>query len=582
MNWIIEGKELNVTQTIRNRISQKKWMFFEHSAEVVAVVLGASLLARFGFIHGGQVFASDTLMYIDTGFHGIASPFVLNRYTHIFILRFFTYFASTPLEGMRFYSAFIAFSCALLVYYSARIFLKKSSPINGIIAVVLFLSVPAILERINAPLVDTTAMLMMLSLAAIYIKSVRKNHSSIWLLILFGVFLFISLRTKEVTIVAAILILGFGLVEEKSINPRMLLKNSLYIAVGMVIAALLNVAINAIVLDTPFFGFRPADINAYIETWSAIIGSSSSNAGGVTFDSLLMAKTGYLFVLYVSAGLILRRRLPRNIRLLWIIPLALVAILILFSTRENWLIVSRGFTSGFAIICILGSQVVLIDSPRRASLRRDAVVVLVTLIGIGVLSGIGLATKGDAPFEVYFYAVYAPIAFSLILSVLFLSREKRTSGIVIVLLLLSINIYQIRLNLLDAANKPELLRYNYRFQPILAFEEEIRDHDGFDMYVSSAVLPSLAIGGNRDELSALVNIALDIRTERADYVIGTLDDEFVRELEVGEYSPILITTSDWDWLRTAPQDRPEWRILYTASTEPSNRFILLQQVEILP
>ena len=569
-------------QTIRNKNSRIQWKIFEQSVEVVAVVFGAGLLARFGFTHGGQVFASDTLMYIDTALHGIASPFVLNRYTHIFILRFFTYFASTPLEGMRFYSAFIAFSCILLVYYSARIIFKKSSLINGIIAVGLFLSIPAILERIIAPLVDTTAMLMMLSLVAIYIKSARKNHSNMWFLILFGVFLFMSLRTKEVTIVAAILILGFGLVEEKSINSRMLLKKSLYIAVGMMIAALLNVAINAIILDTPFFGFRPADINAYIETWSAIIGSSSSNAGGVTFDSLLMAKTGYLFVLYVSAGLILRRRLPRNIRLLWIIPLALVAILILFSTRENWLIVSRGFTSGFAIICILGSQVVLIDGLRRANLGSDAAAALVTLAGIGVLGGIGLLTKGDLPFGVYFYSAYGPIAFSLILSILFLSRERRASGIAIVLLLLSVNVYQIRLNLLDVANKPELLRYNYRFQPILAFEEEIRDHDGLDMYVSSAVLPSLAIGGNRDELSALVNIALDIRTERADYVVGTLDEEFVGELDVGEYSPILITTSDWDWLRTAPQDRPEWRIRYTAFSEPSNRFILLQRVEISP
>jgi len=569
-------------QTIRNKNSRIQWKIFEQSVEVVAVVFGAGLLARFSFTHGGQVFASDTLMYIDTALHGIASPFVLNRYTHIFILRFFTYFASTPLEGMRFYSAFIAFSCILLVYYSARIIFKKSSLINGIIAVGLFLSIPAILERIIAPLVDTTAMLMMLSLVAIYIKSARKNHSNMWFLILFGVFLFMSLRTKEVTIVAAILILGFGLVEEKSINSRMLLKKSLYIAVGMMIAALLNVAINAIILDTPFFGFRPADINAYIETWSAIIGSSSSNAGGVTFDSLLMAKTGYLFVLYVSAGLILRRRLPRNIRLLWIIPLALVAILILFSTRENWLIVSRGFTSGFAIICILGSQVVLIDGLRRANLGSDAAAALVTLAGIGVLGGIGLLTKGDLPFGVYFYSAYGPIAFSLILSILFLSRERRASGIAIVLLLLSVNVYQIRLNLLDVANKPELLRYNYRFQPILAFEEEIRDHDGLDMYVSSAVLPSLAIGGNRDELSALVNIALDIRTERADYVVGTLDEEFVGELDVGEYSPILITTSDWDWLRTAPQDRPEWRIRYTAFSEPSNRFILLQRVEISP
>ena len=564
------------------RISRNKWMFLMYSAEVLALVFIAGMLARFCFIHGGQVYGSDTLMYIDTGLLGKQNPFVLNRYTHIFILRFFTYFASTPLEGIRAYSGFVAFSCTILVYYSARIFSKKSSPINGIIAVGLFWGVPAILERIIAPLVDTTAMLMMLSLVAIYIKSARKNHSNPWLLGLFGVLFFMSLRTKEVTIVAAILILGFGLMSDKPINSRMSIKNTLYIAVGMVIAALINVAINAVVLDTPFFGFRPADINAYIETWSAIIGSVSSKVGGLTFDSLLMAEMGFLFVLYVSAGLILRRRLPKNIRLLWIIPLALVAFLILFSTREEWVIVSRGFTSGFAIICILGSQIVLIDILRRASLGSDAVVALVTLVAIGVLSGIGLATKGDLPFKVYFYAAYRPLAFSLILSILFLSHERRKSGIAIVLLLMSINVYQIRLNLLDVANKPELLRYNYRFQPILAFEEKIRNHDGLPMYVSSAVMHSLTIGRNRDELSALVNIALDIRTEQVDYVIGTPDDEFVSDLEVSKYSHILITTSDWDWLRTAPQDRPEWRSRYTEFTEPSNRIILLQRVEISP
>jgi hypothetical protein len=557
-------------------------MFLKHSAEVLAVVFMAGMLARFGFIHGGQVFGSDTLMYIDTGLQGIVNPFVLNRYTHIFILRFFTYLASTPLDGIRAYSGFVAFSCTLLVYHSARIFSKKSSSINGIIAVGLFLGIPSILERIIVPFVDTTVMLMMLSLAAIYITSARKNHSNPWLLVLFGVFIFMSLRTKEVTIVTAILILGFGLISDKPINSRMFIKNSLYIAVGMMIAALLNVAINAIVLDTPLFGFRPADINAYIESWSAIIGFSSSYAGGLTFDSLLMTETGFLFVLYVSAGLILRRQLPKNIRLLWIIPLALVAILILFSTRERWVIVSRGFTAGYAMICILGSQIVLINGLRKTDLGSDAAVVLITLTGIGVLSGIGLVSKGDLPFEVYFYAAYGPIAFSLILTILFLSHERRKSGLAIVLLLLSISVYQIRLNLLNVANKPELLRYNYRFQPILAFEEEIRDPDGLDMYVSSEVLYSLSIGGNRDELSALVNIALDMRTERADYEIGTVNEKFVSELELGEYSPILISKSNWDWLRTAPQDRPEWRRRYTASIEPSNRFILLKRVEISP
>ncbi len=221
-------------QILRNRISRIQWKFPGQSVEVIAVVFGAGMLARFVFIHGGQVFATDTLMYIDTGLHGIANPFVLNRYTHIFILRFFTYFASTPLDGIRSYSVFVAFSSMLLVYYSARIFSKKSSSINGMIAVGLFLGVPAILERIIAPLVDTTAMLMMLSLTAIYIKSARKNHSNPWLLVLFGVIVFMSLRTKEVTIVGAILILGFGLISDKPINSRKSIKNTVYIAVGMV------------------------------------------------------------------------------------------------------------------------------------------------------------------------------------------------------------------------------------------------------------------------------------------------------------------------------------------------------------
>jgi len=275
-----------VIPTIKNSRNTRNLLM--RSAEVMVAIIAAGMLGRYCYVHGGQIYGTDTLMYIDTGLLGIADPFVLNRYTHIFILRFFTYFASTPLEGIRFYSAFIAFSCALLVYYSARILSKKSSPINGIIAVGLFLGIPAILERIIAPLVDTTAMLMMLSLTAIYLQSARKNHSNIWLLVLFGAFFLMSLRTKEVAIVAAILVLGFGLMENKSINSRMLIKNSLYVAVGMVIAVFLNIAINAIVLDTPFFGFRPADINAYIESWSTIIGSSGGR--GLTFDSLLMAE----------------------------------------------------------------------------------------------------------------------------------------------------------------------------------------------------------------------------------------------------------------------------------------------------
>lgn len=564
----------------KSRYSEVNWTVIAHGAEILAVVLGAAIIASFSRNHGGQVSGTDTLMYLDTGLRGLENTFVLNRYTHIFIIRFFTFFGRTPIEGYRAFSGFLAFISTVLVYYSARSFSKNSSPINGVIAVGFLLSIPAILDRIIAPVVDTTVMIMMLAMVAIYIKSARKDHGKPWLLVLFGVMFMMALRTKEVTIVAVILIMGFGLVSDKPFSFSLIKKNLRYVVGGMAVAALIIIAINTIVLGSPLFGFRPADVISYQEQWSVTIGSSETE--GATFKALVLANTGFIFVLYVSAGLLAKKRMPRNLRLIWLIPLALIAMLILFSTRERWMIVPRGFTAGFALLCVLGSQVILIDSLKKSSLKSIAAATFAALLGVGLLVYFGLATKGSLPYEVYFDAVFAPIAFSIIISILFLAREGPYSELAIIFLLLATSLYQIRLNILDISTQSEFGKHNVRFIPILAFEKEIREVDDLNMYVSNTILPALAIKENLDEISTLMNIALDLRTERTDYELGFPDDALVRELEDGEYSLVLITSSEWDWLRTAPQDRPQWRSKYIAETEPSKRYILLQRVDISP
>ena len=123
---------------------------------------------------------------------------------------------------------------------------------------------------------------------------------------------------------------------------------------------------------------------------------------------------------------------------------------------------------------------------------------------------------------------------------------------------------------------------NSRFQPLLAFEKEIREVDDLNMFVSKTILPSLIIKENLDEISMLVNVALDLRTDRTDYDLGLPDDVLIRGLEEGEYSLVLITSSEWEWLRTAPQDRPEWRSKYVAEAESSKRYILLHRVDLSP
>lgn len=567
-------------ENFKIRYSEVNWSFIRHGAEILAVVLGAGMIASFSHTHGGQILGTDTLLYLDTGLRGLENTFVLNRYTHILIIRFFSFIGTSPIEGFRAFSGFLAFISTVLVYYSARSFSKDSSPVNGVIAVGFLLSIPAILDRIIAPIVDTTVMIMMLTMVAIYIKSARNDHEKPWLLVLFGAIFFMALRTKEVTIVAAILIMGFGFVSDKPFSLSLIMKNLRYVIGGMAVAALIYMVINWIVLGSPLFGFRFADIISYRDQWSRTIGSADK--GGATFTGLLLTSTGFIFVLYVSAGLLARKRIPWNLRLIWIIPLALITMLILFSTRKMWVIVPRGFTAGIVLICVLGSQVIRIDSLKKS--RRTSIVVatLATLFGVGLLVYFGIATNGSLPYEVYFNAVFVPIAFSIIVSILFLAREGPFSELAIIFLLLTTSLYQIRLNILDISTNSEVSRQNARFQPLLAFEKEISKVDDLNMYVSKTILPSLVIKENLDEISMLVNVALDLRTDRTDYELGFPDEGLIRGLEGGEYSLVLITSSEWDWLRAAPQDRPEWRNKYFAETEPNNRYILLQRVDKSP
>ena len=115
---------------------------FARWIELALVLLAAGLLAVYGFIHGGQIAGTDTLYYLDTALKGSSEPFILNRYTHVFLLTLFTTVAGSPLAGMQVYSAAAFASGFLLVYSCARYLTSNSGPANGTIAVGLFFGLP--------------------------------------------------------------------------------------------------------------------------------------------------------------------------------------------------------------------------------------------------------------------------------------------------------------------------------------------------------------------------------------------------------------------------------------------------------
>lgn len=547
-------------------------------AEIVLVALVALVIARFLYIHGGQVFGTDSLLYLDTGLRGQEDPFILNRYSHVYLFRLFTYLAPTTLEGLRIYSGFVGGLSAILVYACARALSEKSTPVNGLLAAGLFLGLPMVVERILAPTVDTSVMLLMLGLLTVYIGSTRAHPARSWPMILFGALFFLALRTKETAIVAGILLVGFGFEAERAFSFRIWLRSMGYVLAGMALGALLTVLGNAIVLGSPLFGFRPSDLLEYRQRWSETLGSAEGS--GTSFQSLVLAAAaGIPFVLYVAAGFLARDRHPLRVRLIWLLPLALAGMLILFSTRGNWAIVPRGFLPGFAFLSVLGSQLVVLHTPVKAPRRDMLIAVAGSLLGIAILGGIGLLVKGDRAYEIYFLAVYAPIMLCSILGVLFLAREGQAANLAILILLLPLSLYPVRLTLGQVATRPAVLTDNARFQILLPYKEWFKDPDPVKLYVTRSALPVLAIEANLDELSSLINVALDMQTRRDQVALGTPDAELVAALIRGEYSHLLITASEWDWLRTEPQDRPEWRRQYEAFREPGQRFVVLRRIE---
>ena len=71
-------------------------------------------------------------------------------------------------------------------------------------------------------------------------------------------------------------------------------------------------------------------------------------------------------------------------------------------------------------------------------------------------------------------------------------------------------------------------------------------------------------------------MALNLDTVKGDFGVGTVDESFLSSLEMGDFESVLVSTNDWDWMRTSPQDRPEWRDRYSGSLIPSNSYVLLK------
>ncbi|MCI0772894.1 MAG: hypothetical protein J4N74_05670, partial [Chloroflexi bacterium] len=523
---------------------------------------------------GGFVVGSDMLYYLDVGLRQVGDPFITFRYTHVFALRLASVLMGSTLGGVRLFSGAVGGLTVLLTYFSARFLTKEAKLPNGLIAIFLIMSVPLVVTLVLGPSVDTTLMVIVLAFVALYIVYRHDAKSGRWLLGILGVLFIMAIRTKEVGWALVVIIPGFGFSTDEKFRWQLLGANLRFFFLGTVIGVSIMVIANAIFLGTPLFGLRPADLASYYATWSDLVRSKPTPAA--TLADLVIGDNPIVFVLFAAAGLWFGKSLSKATRVLWLFPLVLLGLLLIGTTRTAWSIVPRGFLSGIVVMGLLASRVFAVHLPmHRRSIQLSLVAVL-TAVGVALF---GFVTKNDLAYGVYYEQALVPALLGLILMLMIFYQNREYSGWAVFLLLFAITANTARLNVSSVARQLESSGWRTRFNLPLAIGASIDLTRPFDAYFSWGSLEGLVGVANRDELAGLINSALDGQTVRSDYQIGTVDEPMIRSMESAEHKYVVVTASEWDWLRTAPQDRPEWRDRYEAFAEPGGRYVLLTLIE---
>ena len=269
-----------------------------------------------------------------------------NRFFHVYMEKFFMELAPTPLQGVRIFWGFIIALTTGMIYYNARTFMKDSTVLHGILAVVFFYTFPLITEYSGEPAVDLTAMLMVNIYISVYLFGLRQPEKRKLVLIILGMLAFLAFKTKETTIFINMLLVGFFLDEDFRWNWAGLWKLGKPLLTGAGIGIFIFMLLDGFILGDPFFAISPSTFGAiftHYDFGSIFYNGPTSWYREYFLDDLLLP-----FLLFVISGVKLKDELDTRRKLVWVYPLLMAAFVTVNMIKIPWGFIERFYFPGFA------------------------------------------------------------------------------------------------------------------------------------------------------------------------------------------------------------------------------------------
>jgi hypothetical protein len=522
---------------------------------VLSVLFFIALWVGLSFNTGGPIY-SDELLYIEIGLNNERAPNYGNRYFHVYLQKVFMAVAPTPLIGVRIYWAFVIALTALLVYWSARIFLKESTAMHGLLAVALFLSYKFISSYAGVTSVDITAMMMATALVFTYILYQRTEKA--WLLYALGALTFLAFKTKETTLFSNVILLGFffdrqGKFSLKNVSPY--LKNYF---LGLLGAVGFFMILDAIFLGQPFFAISPDTLKEVFENYAYTGGFRVEPANWYRIyllDDLMIP-----FLLFLVGGVKLSTRaITPQKKIVWAFPLLLVSFITLNMLKIPWGFIERFYFPALPAIAILAPQFISFDTPHdRQGYLKFMAVILTAFLLVVVMRQLGMqyVEKIDWNYGKFLESIYFPILLSVFLGLVILVEKQNLLTVGILLFfLVSWLLPQISYNYKYIYHEPTTnAKFQIKYYPFLEFQDEIVVSDDVKMYTTTTIFEKTLenedhmFSNNPYDILGMYNILFNQRIQRDNLTLSYTREDIPGQILADRYDFIILSVDDWQYL----------------------------------
>ncbi|NMC29851.1 MAG: hypothetical protein GYA45_07255 [Pelolinea sp.] len=522
----------------------------------ISLLFFIALWIGLSFNTGGPIY-SDELLYIEIGLNNQSAPNYGNRYFHVYLQKLFMAVAPTPLIGIRVYWAFMIALTTLLVYWSARIFLKESSPLHGLLGVAIFLSYKFLSSYAGVTSVDIAAMMMTMALIFTYLLYQRTEKKG--LLYLLGALTFLAFKTKETTLFANVVLLGFffdkqGKFAFKNILP--ILKSYL---IGFLGAIGLFILLDSIFLGQPFFAISPATIKEVFENYAYTGGFRKEPVDW--YQTYLLDDIMIPFLLFVVTGVKLNTRAvsPQK-KILWAFPLLLVSFITLNMLKIPWGFIERFYFPALPVIAFLAPQFISIpDCKDQKSRWQLPAAILAALLLVVVMRQFGMryVTDIDWTYGKYLESIYFPILLSVLLGLVILAEKQNllTFGIILFFLVswvlpkLSYNYKYIYVEPTTNA------KFQIKYYPFLEFQQDIAVREDVKMYTTATIFSNTVenedhmFSDNPYDILGMYDVLFNMRTERDNLTLSYKQEDIPEQILAERYDFMILSTDDWQYLQ---------------------------------